>query len=85
VADAQLREVRELRLGPVTETGAAPMHAVPAGCWQAARSCAAGNGYSLMGCSVAPGFDFVDFRLLADDAAASAQLRAAWPLQADWL
>jgi len=40
VADAQLREVRELRLGPVSEHGAAPMHAVPAGYWQAARSSA---------------------------------------------
>jgi predicted cupin superfamily sugar epimerase len=85
VADAQLREVRDLRLGPVSEHGAAPMHAVPAGYWQAARSSAAANGYSLMGCTVAPGFDFADFRLLADDPAASMQLRAAWPHLADWL
>jgi predicted cupin superfamily sugar epimerase len=61
------------------------MHAVPAGYWQAARSSAAANGYSLMGCTVAPGFDFADFRLLADDPAASMQLRAAWPHLADWL
>jgi predicted cupin superfamily sugar epimerase len=38
-----------------------------------------------MGCTVAPGFDFADFRLLADDPAASMQLRAAWPHLANWL
>jgi predicted cupin superfamily sugar epimerase len=41
VVDAQLRQVRELRLGPVTEPGAAPMHAVPAG-----RTASAGHGCS---------------------------------------
>jgi len=42
---------------------------IPGGCWQAAES--TGN-YSLVGCTVAPGFDFADFRLLKDlpDAAA---------------
>ncbi|MFN8915565.1 MAG: cupin domain-containing protein, partial [Betaproteobacteria bacterium] len=85
VADAQLREVRELRLGPVSEHGAALMHAVPAGYWQAARSSAAANGYSLMGCTVAPGFDCADVRLRAADPAASMPVRAAGPHLADWL
>ena len=36
---------------------------VSAGHWQAAESTGA---YSLVGCTVAPGFDFTDFRLLKD-------------------
>jgi predicted cupin superfamily sugar epimerase len=40
----------------------APVEIIPAGVWQAARSL--GN-YSLVGCSVGPGFEFADFRLIA--------------------
>ena len=36
---------------------------VPAGHWQAARST---GDYSLVGCTVAPGFEFDDFRFVAD-------------------
>jgi len=46
-------------LGPVGP-GQAPVHTVPAGAWQAARSLGA---YSLVGCTVGPGFDFADFTL----------------------
>ncbi|MFT4032345.1 MAG: cupin domain-containing protein [Siphonobacter sp.] len=35
---------------------------VPAGCWFASRP-AAGTEYALVGCTVAPGFDFADFEL----------------------
>ena len=41
---------------------AAPVAVVPAGVWQAARSL---GQYSLVGCSVGPGFDFADFRFVA--------------------
>src|SRR5207249_3829695 len=44
---------------------ARPAAVVPAGCWQAARPLGA---YALVGCSVGPGFDMVDFELLADRA-----------------
>ena len=44
-----------------------PVHVVPAGWWQAARPLGA---YSLVGCTVAPGFEFADFRFLRDDAEA---------------
>ena len=37
---------------------------VPAGWWQAARPQSA---YSLVGCTVAPGFEFADFSFLRDD------------------
>jgi predicted cupin superfamily sugar epimerase len=40
-----------------------PIGIVPAGVWQAARS---QGGFSLMGCDVGPGFDFADFRFVAD-------------------
>lgn len=39
-------------------------HCVRGGNWQAA--CSTG-GYSLVGCTVAPGFDFADFQFLQDD------------------
>jgi len=35
--------------------------AVPAGCWFGAEL--PGDGYSLVGCTVAPGFDFADFEM----------------------
>jgi uncharacterized protein len=38
-----------------------PVHVVPPGMWQAARPLGA---YALVGCTVAPGFDFADFSLL---------------------
>ncbi len=63
-------------LGAVGEAGAAPVRCVPAGCWQSARPL---GEYALMGCTVAPGFEFSDFRLLADDARAAESLRANHP------
>ncbi len=63
------------RLAPVGGDGA-PVHTVAAGRWQAARPLA---GYVLVGCTVGPGFDFADFRLLADDPARAAVVRAEWP------
>ncbi|MEM1055639.1 MAG: cupin domain-containing protein [Bacteroidota bacterium] len=52
--------VETVRLGSVGE-GARPVHVVPAGAWQAARTTGA---YSLVGCTVGPGFDFADFELI---------------------
>jgi len=48
-------------LGPLVD-GATPQHSVQADCWQAARCL---GDYTLVGCSVGPGFDFADFTLLA--------------------
>lgn len=75
-ADPDLVSINETRLGPAAS--APPMAAVPANHWQAARSCGA---YSLVGCTVAPGFDFADFTLLADDPLAG-RMRARHPAQA---
>jgi predicted cupin superfamily sugar epimerase len=48
------------RLGPVGEN-IRPAVVVPAGVWQSARTTGA---YTLVGCTVAPGFDFADFQIL---------------------
>jgi predicted cupin superfamily sugar epimerase len=51
--------VEVVTLGQDTE----PVAVVPGGVYQAAESSGA---YTLVGCSVAPGFDFADFSFLAD-------------------
>ncbi|HOE43255.1 MAG TPA: cupin domain-containing protein, partial [Rhodoferax sp.] len=50
------------RLGNDIGQGCAPQHVVRANTWFAARV-AAGGEFALVGCSVAPGFDFADFEL----------------------
>ena len=64
--------VRHERLGPVAAEQL-PQRAVVAHAWQAARSL---GDFTLVGCTVAPGFDFAGFRLLSDDA----QAQRDWPL-----
>lgn len=51
---------RRLALG--RGAGRQPQAVVPAGCWFAAEV-AEGGKFSLLGCTVAPGFDFADFEL----------------------
>jgi len=63
------------QLGPVG-AGEAPVHTIRAGNWQAARPLAS---YALVGCTVGPGFDFADFRLLAHDHALAARVHTAFP------
>lgn len=53
-----------------------PVQVVPAGCWQAARSTGA---YTLVGCTVGPGFDFDDFSLLEDDSDEAREIRLRFP------
>jgi predicted cupin superfamily sugar epimerase len=65
--------IRQLRLGPLAP-GQRPVETVPANHWQAARS---SGQYSLVGCTVGPGFDYRDFALAAEQADAPAGLRAA--------
>jgi uncharacterized protein len=47
-------------LGPSIEAGHVPQVVVPRGAWQMARSL---GDYTLVGCTVAPGFDFAQFEL----------------------
>lgn len=48
-------------LGSDVARGQRPQHVVPAGVWQAAVP--TGDRYALCGCTVAPGFDFLDFEM----------------------
>jgi predicted cupin superfamily sugar epimerase len=63
------------RLSGVAD-GASPVCTIPADHWQAARPV---GGYALVGCTVAPGFEFDDFRLLADDPQFAHVVRSSWP------
>jgi predicted cupin superfamily sugar epimerase len=73
--DDEFSAVRVTRLGPLSDD-TAPFHVVPAGAWQAARSV---GEYTLVACTVAPGFDFADFALLSDRPEAAALLRLRQP------
>ena len=68
------RQVRH-RLGPLAPEQA-PERIVPAGWWQAARSL---GEYTLVGCTVGPGFEFADFELLAPDHPEAGRLREQFP------
>ncbi|MBO0904983.1 cupin domain-containing protein [Jiella sonneratiae] len=52
------------RLGPDIEAGERPQFVVPAGCWQTATSL---GEYTLVGCTVAPAFDFDGFEMAPKD------------------
>jgi len=56
--------VRTHRLGHAAEDEVAVYQAVvPAGRWFAAERVAGAHGYALVGCTVAPGFEFSEFEL----------------------
>ncbi len=54
---------REVRLGAGFTEGERPQHVVLHGELQAARVAPGPYGFALCGCTVAPGFDFADFRM----------------------
>ena len=51
---------RSVKLGPDLAAGERPQAIVPAHAWQAAQST---GDWTLVGCTVAPGFDFATFEL----------------------
>ncbi len=53
-------ELDTVMLGPDILKGERPQAIVPAGAWQAAETLGA---YTLVGCTVAPGFDFAAFEM----------------------
>jgi predicted cupin superfamily sugar epimerase len=53
--------------------GVRPQHVVERGVWQGSRL-AAGGSWALLGCSVSPGFEFVDY-----EEGRCAELCAEWP------
>jgi uncharacterized protein len=54
------RSTETLRLGSDLTAGERPQAVVPAGVWQTARAV---GGWALMGCTVAPGFEFDAFEM----------------------
>ena len=55
---------RSITLGPDIAVGAVPQAIVPARAWQAAEST---GDWTLVGCTVAPGFEFASFELAQAD------------------
>jgi predicted cupin superfamily sugar epimerase len=54
--------IRRMKLGPDIAMGERPQGIVPAGHWQAAESL---GDWTLVGCTVAPGFQFETFEMAA--------------------
>ncbi len=53
-------DMRALHLGPNVMTGQRPQGVVPRGAWQTAETLGA---WTLVGCTVAPGFEFAGFEM----------------------
>jgi predicted cupin superfamily sugar epimerase len=53
---------RDGRSGVVAGPGATSVSVIPTGVWQAARTL---GEYSLVGCTVGPGFEFADFQFVS--------------------
>lgn len=69
-------EYSALHLGIIQKPGYSPQALIPAGCWFAA-AVDKSNSFTLVGCTIAPGFDFEDFQL-----ANRADLLSLFPEQA---
>ena len=68
---------RTVTLGSDVGAGQHPQALVPGGCWQGLHLDGGGQ-WALMGCTVAPGFEFEDFELARRD-----ELKAKFPEQGD--
>ena len=68
-----------LKLGDDLANGYSFQQMVPAGCWFASKP-VTGDGFSFVGCTVAPGFDFADFELAEKD-----DLLKQYPAFKDWV
>ncbi len=66
-------------IGKDLEAGERPQHVVRAGVWQGSRLVKE-EGWSLLGCTVSPGFEFEDY----EDASAE-ELVAKWPGEAEMI
>ena len=75
VAGSSFDTVREVTLGPLA-ADVTPVHVVLAGEWQAAQSL---GDYTLVGCTVGPGFEFADFSMLSDDGEAAEGFLLKYP------
>ncbi len=53
-----------------------PIQIIPAGHWQAARTT---GEYTLVGCTVAPGFEYRDFRIFGPGSAEAGEIKRRFP------
>lgn len=68
-----------LKLGNDLTKGYQFQHIVKAGCWFASKP-VTNNGFSFVGCTVAPGFDFADFEMAEKE-----MLLKEYPQHAEWI
>lgn len=68
---------KDVLLGADIAAGEVPQAVVPGGVWQGTRL-VGDAGFALLGCTVAPGFDYADYR-----SASRAELVAKWPAFAE--
>jgi uncharacterized protein len=64
ITDTQEGPVRRVRLGPDLAAGERPQAVVPRFAWQAAESL---GDWTLVGCTVAPAFEFAGFEMAPPD------------------
>ena len=64
MAESERGPVRRMKLGDDLAAGERPQGIVPAGHWQAAESI---GDWTLVGCTVAPGFEFAHFEMAPPD------------------
>ncbi len=74
-------DLERIVLGPPSDRER-PVYCVPPGYWQAARSRGA---FTLVGCTVAPAFQFADFALLRDSPALAASISREHPAIAEFV
>jgi predicted cupin superfamily sugar epimerase len=70
---------RRVLIGKDVAAGERPQVVVERGVWQGSRLLAP-EGWALLGCTVSPGFEFVDYK----DASAE-ELIATWPVEAEMI
>ena len=68
-----------LKLGDDLQSGYAHQRVAPAGCWFASKPIHE-NGFSFVGCTVAPGFDFADFEMAEKE-----KLLGEYPGYREWI
>jgi predicted cupin superfamily sugar epimerase len=75
------RDLSRITLGPLSDVQR-PVHCVPGGHWQAARTAGA---FTLVGCTVAPAFAFADFSMLKELPELAETIRRDHPAAADFV
>jgi predicted cupin superfamily sugar epimerase len=79
--DPQTWESKCLLLGPEGSGGDA-VQVIPGGYWQAARTT---GEYTLVGCTVAPGFEYDDYNLFLEDSDEAEEIRRRFPELTDFI